>query len=318
MSGSAHHVEHLEVAGLAIRLEAHDAEDLALLRRILGSTPSTREVDVTVRIGPNAPSLPDRAPDFVGPYGEHWDDGERHAFRHTWGLHAEVTADRADLGGTATGHSRWVTVRNSMLFVIARLFYERGLFLLHGAALRRGDEAFIAIGDSGTGKSTLAYSAHLAGWTILGDDMVLVDARGPHPTVRGVPRVPSIPGEVAELTRASGDPVPRDERSRVELEGHPMDLAVAELSAVVICAHAADEGSVVAVEPTAALGELVPAFVLADLPGPMRRWFPVATRLANGCCVMLSHAADPAERIAGAPALLDQVVQLRDDRRHRP
>lgn len=48
--------------------------------------------------------------------------------------------------------------------------HQRGLLVLHGAAVRRGARASIFVGDSGDGKSTMAACLGAAGYEILGDD----------------------------------------------------------------------------------------------------------------------------------------------------
>jgi hypothetical protein len=67
---------------------------------------------------------------------------------------------------------------------------QRGVLALHGAALARGSEAAIFLGDSGTGKSTLAAAALKAGWTVLSEDLVAVEVAGDAVTVR--PSIPAI------------------------------------------------------------------------------------------------------------------------------
>lgn len=316
------HVVQVEVATLSIRIEADTADDLALVHRLLGSALSTRPPDATIRLVGDAPTLPVRDPDFEGPYGDHWDADGVHSFRHHWGFAAVVTDDLAVMGGAASGHERWVTVRNSMLFAVARLFLTRGLLVLHGAGIRRGDMGLVAIGESGSGKSTLAYVASRAGWGVLGDDMVVIDPTGPELVLRGIPRVPSVPGEIAAAAQVVGDTVPRDTRSRMELVEHEMDHGSAPLAGVIVCAHGTAEGSVTEIDAVTALHALVPAFVLADLPGPLRRWFPVASRLANGVCVQLGHAASAEDRLLRTEALLDEVARRcrtgHDPDRHRP
>lgn len=56
---------------------------------------------------------------------------------------------------------------------------ERGAVLVHAAAVAppgRPDAGLLIVGPSGAGKSTLALAAGLAGWTVTGDDYVVVDA----------------------------------------------------------------------------------------------------------------------------------------------
>ena len=62
--------------------------------------------------------------------------------------------------------------------------YDR--YPLHAAAIARENTAVLLYGPSGAGKSTLAYAAHLAGLTVVSDDVVWVQLR-PRPAVWGPP-----------------------------------------------------------------------------------------------------------------------------------
>ncbi len=293
----------VDVAGLSLLIEAERAADLDLVERLVGTRPATRDAEASLRIGTTIPPLPSRAPDFEGPYGDHWDDGSRHEFWHHWGLGAVIDPDRAVLGGPVSGHRRWVAVRNSMLFILAKLFLERGRFVLHGAAIRRDHTTLLVVGDSGTGKSTLAFAARAAGWRVLGDDMVVVEP-GDTPSVRGIPRVPSIPGDVAHHA-TGGEPLPDDARERVELVGFELDADPAPITGVALCDHGDGAGAVEPLSPVSAVEALVPAFVLSALTGPVRQWFPTAMALGRGPCVRLRQPADADARVAEAARLLD-------------
>lgn len=301
----------VDVAGLALQVEAVDRQDLALVQRLVGHRPAQGTPDAILRIGPDVPSLPSGTPQFEGPYGDHWDDGRQHSFWHHWGLGAVIDGERAVVGGDATGHRRWVAVRNSMLFVLARLFYERGRFVLHGAAVRRGDLGVLLVGESSAGKSTLAYAATRWGRTMLADDMVVVDPTDR--TMRGIPRVPAIPGEVARLTGATGETLPDDERDRVELVGLELDPRSTEIGAVVLCERGVGDGGVEPMTTQQAAEALVPSFVLSALDAPVRSWFPHAMALGRGVRAVLRQPDTVEARVGRAGDLLDQVFHP-----HRP
>jgi hypothetical protein len=254
------------------------------------------------------PLVPTRPPDYEGRYGEHWEDEGAHSFRHAWGFTAQVTPGLARLGGPVDGYERWVTIRNSMLFVLARLLLAEGRFLLHGAAIRRGSEAALVVGESGTGKSSLAFAAHRRGWSVLGDDMVVVDAGDGEVLARGIPRVPSLPGDVADVHEVDGEDLPEDNRARRELLSFELDTRPAPITCVVVCGHDTGAGRLEPVSASEALQHLVPALVLSALPKPVTAWFPVAARLARGRCVRLLHAAEPEVRLDRAGELLEGVL----------
>jgi hypothetical protein len=294
----------VDVAGLRLRVTSASADDLDLIRRVVGVAATDGRADATLVVDDVGPRVPDREPDFRGPYGEHWDDGVTHWFRHHWGLTAEVHPPRAWIGGPVAGHRRWVMVRNSMLFVLARLVLVQGRFLLHGAAVRRDDGALLVVGPSGSGKSSLAFAAHAAGWDVCADDMVIVDPHAARVAVQGVSRVPTLPADVA--AGVDGEALPEDTRDRLELTWFTLDARAASIDAVVVCGHDGGDGDMTSISSATALQALVPALVLSALPQPVTRWFPVAARLARGPCFQLLHAADPATRLARAGDLLAQ------------
>ncbi len=57
------------------------------------------------------------------------------------------------------------------------LLFQRGLLVLHGNAIRIGDQCMVCAGHSGVGKSTLAAGFMQRGHQILADDVVPVDSR---------------------------------------------------------------------------------------------------------------------------------------------
>lgn len=308
----------LEVAGMLVLLHASTPEDFALATRVLGTRPGDpgapgRVVELT--LGYEEPRAPKRPPDFAGPYGDHWIDHSGAHFRHHWGLSANIGTDSVELGGPAEGQRRWVAVRNSMLFVLAHLYMQRGRYLLHSAAVHRratedADEAtLLVVADSGRGKSTLTYAAALAGMTVMGDDMVVVTPAATGVLAQGVPRVLTVPAEVLHEDVDPACVLPGDHRRRVELVDHDLHPGQERITAVVVCDHDSGRGRISSISATDALEQLAAAFVLSALATPMRRWFPTATTLANGPRVSLLHAADPTERAQRAVDLLHEAMK---------
>ena len=79
-------------------------------------------------------------------------------------------ADNDGLRGCIELVNRWI------LPIIAR--HERSAFPVHATSLEIGGRALLLCGDSGTGKSTLAGALGQRGGRVLGDEPVLVEARG--------------------------------------------------------------------------------------------------------------------------------------------
>jgi hypothetical protein len=113
--------------------------------------------------------------------------------------------------------------------------YDR--FPLHAAAIARDGTAVLLAGASGAGKSTLAYAAHLAGLTVVSDDIVWVQLR-PRIAVWGPPRRTrriSLLADARERfpTLASAEPLdlPNGKRKL----SVPLDDAVPRAERAVVC-----------------------------------------------------------------------------------
>ena len=70
---------------------------------------------------------------------------------------------------------------------LGALLFQRGYLVLHGNAIRIGDQCMICVGHSGAGKSTLAAGFLQRGYEILADDVVPVDETGA--ALPGFPRI---------------------------------------------------------------------------------------------------------------------------------
>jgi hypothetical protein len=70
---------------------------------------------------------------------------------------------------------------------LGALLFQRGYLVLHGNAVRIGDQCLVCVGHSGAGKSTLAAGFLQRGYEILADDVIPVDEHG-----RALPGFPRI------------------------------------------------------------------------------------------------------------------------------
>ncbi len=70
---------------------------------------------------------------------------------------------------------------------LGALLFQRGHLVLHGNAIRIGDQCMVCVGHSGAGKSTLTAGFMQRGHQILADDVVPVDAQ-----CRALPGFPRI------------------------------------------------------------------------------------------------------------------------------
>lgn len=303
----------LDVAGMSVLVHTSDPDDRALLSRVLGERPGNIDAPggtVKLVLGEHEPRVPVRTPDFAGPYGNHWIEDDTAQFRHHWGLSASIGHNSVVVGGPAKGYRRWVAVRNSMLFVLAHLYMQRGRYLLHSAALHldatddAAEATLLVLADSGRGKSTLTYAALRAGMAVMGDDMVVVTPSEAGIMAQGVPRVLTVPSDVLPGEADPTSVLPGDDRQRVELAEADLHPEPELITTVVLCDHDSGDGRLDRVIATDTVDHLAAAFVLSALADPMRKWFPTAMRLANGPSIALFHAADPDVRIERAVEML--------------
>jgi hypothetical protein len=70
---------------------------------------------------------------------------------------------------------------------LGALLMQRGLLVLHGNAIRIGEQGIICVGHSGAGKSTVAAAFAQQGYDLLADDVVAIDRS--LCVLPGIPRV---------------------------------------------------------------------------------------------------------------------------------
>lgn len=148
--------------------------------------PASAVRPIHLRFSMHAPPL--TVPREAEPLSESCEGLRFHRLGETLYLHFKGTVVRLDpQGGTAygtlapTGH----TLRDALLFCLffysaIILLYYRGLRTMHAACLTQGDHGCLFVGESDSGKSTLAMRLVEGGWSYLSDDSVLLSrgARG--------------------------------------------------------------------------------------------------------------------------------------------
>ena len=87
--------------------------------------------------------------------------------------------------------SNSVTDQDIRTFLLGSIFgtvlIQRDYLVLHGSALAKDDKAILFLGDSGQGKSTIAYSLLEQGWKLLADDLIAIDQN--NFVLPGMPRI---------------------------------------------------------------------------------------------------------------------------------
>lgn len=187
------------------------------------------------------------------------DEGERTCLAHRRAA-ARLCVDKGRLVRGPGYEGATATVRQELARVgaIVRL-RQRGRYLVHAAgAVDPKGRAWLLAGDSGSGKSTLAYALARDGWTVLGDDGVLIERAG-HGLLAHAWRDPlrvslTLAGIFPEVGSPSLRRAVGDARERVSIVAR--GARSAPVAAIVLIERAA-EFAIAAVSPVSALAALV-------------------------------------------------------------
>jgi hypothetical protein len=95
---------------------------------------------------------------------------------------------------------QWAATRPLLTLTLMELLKRRSLFPVHAAAASREGAAVLFAAESGSGKSTAALALLLAGWRLLGDDLLFLREEGSELHVLGFPdEIDASPQTIARL-----------------------------------------------------------------------------------------------------------------------
>jgi hypothetical protein len=302
-------------ADLPVRLTVNDSALAAEIRELFGPMaehPGPYEAEIVVDA--SAPATPAREPDEFYEVISLWRDGDELVVDSGGTLRAHATATRAVIGGaTGDGPSGAVMLRRIAHHVIAHLLSLNGRLVAHGAAVGRAGKAVLLLGGSGSGKSTSAYLASMAGWSLLSDDLVVVrrsgGSGGSGGSVEGIEaigihRALAVPPDVADADAAG---IAFDFRGRrrpnVTLDARPFQVA-----AVVVVEHGVGTGRVEAmtgVDMARVFLASAPAAGNTDVAAEVLR---AAGVLATLHCSRLLLPDTAVGRVAGVTNLFEQIA----------
>jgi hypothetical protein len=180
---------------------------------------------------------------------------------------------------------------------------QRGRYFVHaaGAVDPRG-RAWLLAGDSGSGKSTLAYALARSGWTILGDDGVLISLAGRDVTAHAWYAPLEVSSALAAAFPELGAHVSRaragDPRRRI-----PIDVPLAREApvAALLFVEQAEPHTITPLGPLAALAALV----------RQSPWVIIDDAYASSHLDALRRAAAlPTFRLAHTPAELHAMARI--------
>ena len=290
----------VDVAGIPVRLRAPDPGRAASLAANLVGFPETDAepcTTLTVVAAPPGPAdaAPSRPPDDELLGMRFWRTEVGMAVvTGDLVLHARGAAIVAYQPDPADGF--WL--EELVAFALAWVLGAHARFVLHAAAVARDDRALLVLGHTGAGKSTLSGACLEAGWQLLGDDQVVIDASTTPVAVHGFHHSPAVPREIGGAV-AGGGAVLGDPRDRAELPRAVLSSGGVPVVAVVLAGHSdVAAGELVPAAATSVFPLLLQSFPATVDPELRAAFFPVAGDLTRLPCFDLRHAYGPARREA--------------------
>lgn len=297
----------VRIARLPVELTATDDGRWRAMEALFGTCPTADGDPVlSVAFVGSAPAAPSRPADVRFSDVELWYGDQGAVTRHASGLVIVRDGGAILAGGPDLGADLPRAFRRSLQHVLVDALVEHGCFGLHAAALARGADAVVVLGDTGAGKSTLAISAQRAGWEVLTDDIVWLELRGIGLALTGFPKPLHVPPDLRGAVPSGGVPLVGDDRGRyIATDGLTTDDTPRVLRGVVVVRHGEGAGGLAPIEAQSERVRLaMRSFPLQAHPPRVRQFLPVATRLARAPAVTLAHAEDPARRADRAAAML--------------
>jgi len=301
----------VNLADVPVLIRATDMGRAAAMARMLGRLDRHASVaQFSVAFDGQAPPIPGRSPDWSGPELDMWLEPHGATFyRHASGVACEVSHSVARIGGWADDLD--IPFQRLFPLAVTHLLASRERFLLHaGAIAPPGKPAYLVLGGTGCGKSTLALAALTAGWLVLGDDLAVVRFGASGPDVCGVPRPPAVPADLLAGVPVQTLATETDARGRRQLSNACLHRGWLPVGGVLSAAHGTRPGAECNRAPgQPILHALVQAFGSAMDPAQLRRYFPHAAALSRLPNWNLAHGTDRRTRLDSASQVLIRIDQ---------
>lgn len=300
----------VEVGDQPVLLSAADGRRAVALERLLGTMPvSHASPKVTIQYLADGPDLPTRPPNVRTSEIELWFEGDGLVALERSGISASVRGDEVWFGGASLDPTAALNRLIKVVLTHALFPYER--FVLHAGAIAQGPRAWVLLGGSGMGKSTVAFAALNAGWRVLSDDIVILRHSGQSFEVAGfVARPFLVPRELLGAFEERRDPVSSDRRERQVLTEVSPQPGWAAVAGSVLAAHAdGPQGSLTRIQSPSSLARLLLSFVGSINPRLLPAFFATACLLARYPSFQLTQSRDASARLLGAQKCLAELAQ---------
>lgn len=283
--------------GVAVEIACDDAQVAELVARRLAAFPALqRPPEIRIAIGEEAEIEGERPGDarVVHESGSGvvtYSDGVDIVWIDYLGGSARCAAASGE-GRIAYDRRRdgwqWTVTRPLLTLTLMELLKRHSLFPVHAAAACRGGAAVLFAAESGSGKSTAALTLLLAGWQLLGDDLLFLREEGPSLYALGFPdeidaspetiaRFPQL-GPAGRWPSLAGYPKRQLQPQRLRHDAVTLKAA----PRLVLVPHVVDQAgnALEPIGPDELLRELLPNVLLTE-PALAQRQLDLLARLAR-------------------------------------
>ena len=293
----------VDLGDVAFRFRASTPARLAAITDpAYGMPTSLAQAQCDVRYVSTPPSVPSTGVSAQSADVDVWQQGSKLYLEHKSGLRAWARTSTAEIGGT----DREGVLAPVLHRVVTHLVGHQGRYLIHAGAIANRSAAYLVMGDSGLGKSTLALAALRSGWKLLSDDLSLLRLSASRIEVWGVPRPPSVPMEVASESRDFGVEAP-DWRGRLTLSPDCLSQGWLPVGGVILSGHADGPLSQLRAITGPVVREAALRAFVSISPVLLKRWLAIVDDISSLPKWKLLHGTDPDTRVAGAGRLLRKV-----------
>ena len=299
----------VDLGDVPAALHAVDRERAAAITRLLGGLePRPEPPQLEIRYERRRPATPRRRPSHVYQGIRVWHrDQEMVVQFDDQPAGARVTADCARIGGPTDDLDR--VFRQLFHFSVTHLLAHHDRYVLHAAGLVSEDgRAYVVVGATGQGKSTMALAAVASGWGLLADDLVVIRRGERGMEASGIARSVAVPGDLGAVLSTPAPPIPGDPRGRWDLGIERLTRGWFPVAGVIVVGHspsADGELEAIAGEPT--LYRVLGSFSSATDPLLLVRMFPIAGALSRLPSWLLGHGVDTATRLDVAQRFLAEL-----------
>jgi hypothetical protein len=306
----------VDIGGVSVELRASDPARSTAMTELFERLPAAdRSPVASVAFLSDEGRCPEREPDEEHADLVLWrrrgDDPHDLVLAHASGLTVTIDGPDAAVGGDC--ESLGVGFRRLFPLALSPILALHDRILLHAGGLAGPAGAFVVVGPTGSGKSTLVLAGARAGWACLADDLVvlrLAPEPAPGPALgleaTGVPRLLAAPADVLSDV-AESTALADDDRSRCLVPGVRFAPGWFPVVGTLVVGHAPRvPGTLGRVSSSDTMAATIGSFHSAGDPALLRRASPHLGVLARLPAWRLLHGCEPHSRLAGAAALLGQ------------